>query len=78
MLALPMASRPHLDVELNNGIWFNDVVLHDIRFFDVEEVVRGSFLVGGGWFSFCTPELLTFAVITDVDFDDIYEIGVCE
>jgi len=47
---------------------FNDVIIHGIKFF----------YVGGGWFSFCTPELPMFAVITDVDFDDIYEIGVCE
>ena len=72
MLTLPLASRPHLDVELNSGIWFNDVIVHDITFFDIEDVVTG------GWFSFSTPELVDFAVITDVDFDDIYEIGVCD
>jgi len=71
MLTLPLASRPHLDVELNNGIRFNDVIVHDIVFFDLE-------IVSGGWLSFSTPELPDFAVITDVDFDDIYEIGVSQ
>lgn len=64
----PMDSRPLLNVELNTGTQFKFVVLHSIQWFS------DNGKVFGGWFSFTDPGREKTPVITDVDFDDIYEI----
>ncbi len=72
MLMIPVESRPLLNVELNNGVCFKSIVLHDIAWW--RDWIHNGGVIEGGWFSFTTLGRKKNPVIELVDFDDVYEI----
>lgn len=68
MLKAEPQHRPHLTVELTNGIRFREVCLSLVTWYVSEGVVLGA------CFSFASVYDPRTTIIQDVDFDDIYEI----